>query len=105
MSVHGLETMRLEMGQRRGQKSLRPIHVAIQHQPNRGQQSPCGQVFTDHVSEEQKRLSDAGEKDIGKYRAVLSNVFEQLSEAEQKQCEDAAVEWNTRALPDELQHK
>ena len=65
----------------------------------------CGQVFTDRVSEEQKRLSDAGEKDIGKYRTALSNVFEQLSKAELKQCEDAVVEWNTRALLDELQCK
>ena len=65
----------------------------------------CGQVFTDRVSEEQKRLSDAGEKDIGKYHATLSNIFEQLSEAELKQCEDAVVEWNTRALLDELQCK
>ena len=65
----------------------------------------CGQVFTDRVSEEQKWLSDAGEKDIGKYRAALSNIFEQLSEAELKQCEDAVVEWNTRTLPDELQRK
>jgi len=65
----------------------------------------CGQVFTDRVSEEQKRLSDAGKKDIGKYCAALSNIFKQLSEAELKQCEDTAVEWNTRALPDELQRK
>ena len=65
----------------------------------------CGQVFTDRVSDKQKRLSDAGKKDIGKYRAALSNIFEQLSEAELKQCEDAVVEWNTRALPDELQCK
>ena len=65
----------------------------------------CGQVFTDRVSEEQKRLSDTGEKDISKYCTTLSNIFEQLSEVELKQCEDAVVEWNTRALPDELQGK
>ena len=52
----------------------------------------CGQLFTDHISNEQKRLSDGGEQDIGKYRATLSNVFEQLSEVELKQCEDTAVE-------------
>ena len=67
--------------------------------------SVCGQVFTDHVSDEQKWLSDAGEKDICKYHAMLSSIFEQLSEVELKQCEDATVEWNTRALPDELQCK
>src|ERR1700691_6039251 len=53
--------------------------------------SVCGHLFTERISDEQKRLSNGGEKDIGKYRAALSNVFEELSEAELKQCEDAAV--------------
>jgi hypothetical protein len=35
------------------------------------------------------KLSDGGEKDIGKYRPALANIFEQLSEAELKQCEDS----------------
>jgi hypothetical protein len=65
----------------------------------------CGHLFTERISDEQKRLSDGGEKDIGKYRAALSNVFEELSEAELKQCEDATVEWNTKPLPDEIQRK
>ena len=65
----------------------------------------CGHLFTERISDEQKQLSDGGEKDIGKYRATLSNVFEELSEAELKQCEDAAVEWNTKPLPDEIQRK
>ena len=67
--------------------------------------SVCGHLFTERISDEQKRLSDGGEKDIGKYRAALSNVFKELSEAELKQCEDAAVEWNTKPLLDEIQCK
>ena len=67
--------------------------------------SVCSHVFSDHISEEQKRLSDGGEKDIGKYRAALATVFEELSEAEMKQCKDFAVEWNPKALPEELQLK
>ena len=65
----------------------------------------CGQVFADRISDEQKRLSDDGEKDIGKYRAALANVFDELTEAEVKQCEDLAIEWNTKPLPDEMQRK
>ena len=65
----------------------------------------CGHLFTERISDEQKRLSNGGEKDIGKYRAALSNVFEELSEAELKQCEDTVVEWNTKPLPDEIQCK
>ena len=65
----------------------------------------CGHLFTERISDEQKRLSNGGEKDIGKYRAALSNVFEELNKAELKQCEDAVVEWNTKPLPDEIQRK
>jgi hypothetical protein len=50
-------------------------------------------------------LSDGGEKAIGKYRAALANVFDNLSEEEVKRCEEAAVEWNTNPLPDEIQRK
>ena len=67
--------------------------------------SVCGQLFTDRISDEQKRFSDAGEKDIGKYRAALSNIFEKLSAEEVKQCEETAVKWNTQPLPDEIQRK
>ena len=62
-------------------------------------------LFTKHTSAEQKRLSDDGEKDIGKYCPALAIVFEALSTAELKQCEDTAVEWNTKGLPDEIQRK
>ena len=51
------------------------------------------------------RLSDGAEKDIGKYCAALNCVFDDLSEAEQQQCEEVAAEWNTKPLPDELQRK
>ncbi|KIM72740.1 hypothetical protein PILCRDRAFT_15871 [Piloderma croceum F 1598] len=54
---------------------------------------------------EHKILSNGGEKDIGKYCAALSNVFEALNEEEVKRCEDLAVEWNTKPLPDEIQRK
>jgi hypothetical protein len=67
--------------------------------------SACGHIFADRISDEQKALSDGGEKDIGKYRAALANVFEQLSAEELKQCEDRAVEWNKQCLPDEVQRK
>jgi len=66
--------------------------------------SVCAHLFTDRISDEQKRLSD-GEKDIGKYRAALSAIFEELSEEELKQCEETAVEWNTNPLPDDIQRK
>ncbi len=65
----------------------------------------CGQLFSDRISDEQKRLSDGGEKDIGKYRAALSNVFDELNEEEKKQCKDVANEWNTQPLPDDVQRK
>jgi len=65
----------------------------------------CTYIFAERISDEQKRLSDGGEKDIGKYHPALSNIFEELSEAELKQCEDLAVEWNSKALPDEVQRK
>jgi hypothetical protein len=50
------------------------------------------------------KLSD-GEKEIGKYRAALTKVNEDLDEQELKECEDLAVEWNTKPLLDELQRK
>jgi hypothetical protein len=65
----------------------------------------CTHLFADRILEEQKTLSDDGEKDIGKYRAALENVFEQLSDDEVKQCEVVAVEWNTKPLPDNIQCK
>jgi len=67
--------------------------------------SVCAHLFSGRISEEQKRLSDDGEKDIGKYRAALSNIFEKLSAEEVKQCEETAVKWNTQPLPDEIQRK
>jgi hypothetical protein len=44
--------------------------------------SVCAHLFSGRISDEQKRLSDDGEKDIGKYRAALSTVFEGLNEEE-----------------------
>jgi hypothetical protein len=67
--------------------------------------SVCSHLFTARISDEQKLLSDGGEKAIGKYRAALANVFDNLSEEEVKRCEEAAVEWNTNPLPDEIQRK
>ena len=67
--------------------------------------SVCSHLFPNRISDEQMRLSDGAEKDIGKYRAALNHVFDDLSEAEQQECEEVAVEWNTRPLPDELQRK
>ena len=67
--------------------------------------SVCGHIHADGISEEHKALSDNGEKVIGKYRAALANVFKALSEGELKECEDLAVKWNTKDLPDEIQHK
>jgi len=65
----------------------------------------CGQLFSNRISDEQKELSDSGEKDIRKYRAALSNVFDELNKDEQKQCEDVVKEWNTQPLPDDVQRK
>ena len=47
--------------------------------------SVCTYIFVERISDEQKRLSNSGEKDIGKYHPALSNIFEELSEAELKQ--------------------
>jgi hypothetical protein len=65
----------------------------------------CTHLLAEHISEEHKILSDGGEKDIRKYHAALANVFEQLSDDEVKRCEDVAVEWNTKPLPDDIQRK
>lgn len=65
----------------------------------------CGHLFAERISDEQKKLSDDGEKDIGKYRAALANVYEELTEAEVKECEERAIEWNSKPLPDEVQRK
>jgi len=67
--------------------------------------SICSHIFTARISDKQMKLSGGGEKDIGKYCAALLNVFKNLSEAELKECEDRAAEWNTESLPDEMQHK
>jgi len=67
--------------------------------------SVCGQIFTERVSDEQKRLSEHGDKAIRTYQTALASVMEALTEAELKRCEDLAVEWNTSALPDEVQRK
>ncbi|KIM78570.1 hypothetical protein PILCRDRAFT_11036 [Piloderma croceum F 1598] len=67
--------------------------------------SVCGHIFVERISAEHKNLSEDSEKDIGKYCATLAKVFDELTEAEVKECEDRAVEWNTKPLPDDLQCK
>jgi hypothetical protein len=67
--------------------------------------SVSAHIFTERISNEQQKLSDDGDKDIGKYCATLANVFNKLTKAEVKQCEDIAIEWNTKPLPDEMQCK
>ena len=62
-------------------------------------------MFADRISDKQIRLSGGVEKDIGKYWAALSTIFEGLTEVEEKQCEDMAEEWNTKPLPDDMQQK
>jgi hypothetical protein len=65
--------------------------------------SVCVHLFMDRISNEHKKLSGA-EKTISKYHAALGKVFKDLGD-EMKQCEVAALEWNTKPLPDEIQHK
>ncbi|KIM74941.1 hypothetical protein PILCRDRAFT_14005 [Piloderma croceum F 1598] len=48
----------------------------------------CSHIFVDQISKEHKILSNGGEKDIRKYRAALSNVFEVLNEEEMQTLED-----------------
>jgi hypothetical protein len=67
--------------------------------------SVCDHAFMDCISNEEMWLSDGEEKDIGKYQATLSTIFEGLIEVEGKQCEDMAEEWNTKPLPDDMQRK
>ena len=62
-------------------------------------------IHSKHISDEQTKLSNDGEKIIGSYRAALGKVFEDLDEVELKECEDLAVEWNTKPLLDEIQQK
>ena len=59
----------------------------------------------DCISKEQKTLSNGMEKDIGKYHAALANIWNELTEEDHKQCEDDAVEWNAKPLPDDVQQK
>ena len=67
--------------------------------------SMCSHIYVDCILDKQKALSNKGEKNIGKYHATLTNVFEALSEAEIKRCEDIAGEWNINDLPDDIQQK
>jgi hypothetical protein len=67
--------------------------------------SICGQIFTEHISDEQKRLSEYGDKAIRKYQVALLTVFEALSAAELKRCRELAIKWNISALSDEVQCK
>jgi hypothetical protein len=41
--------------------------------------SVCAHAFADRISNKQIRLSDGGEKDIGKYWAALTTIFEGLT--------------------------
>ena len=50
-------------------------------------------------------LSNGMEKNIGKYHAALANIWNELTEEDHKQCEDDAVEWNAKPLPDDVQQK
>ena len=65
----------------------------------------CRHHYSDCVSKEHKKLSNGGEKNIGKYHAALATVFNTLTAEEQRQCEDDAVEWNIQPLPDDVQQK
>ena len=67
--------------------------------------SVCGHHFAGRISDEHKWLSNGAEKDIGKYHAALAAVFNELTDAELKRCEDDAIEWNTKPLPNEIQQK
>jgi hypothetical protein len=67
--------------------------------------SVSGHIFAECISDEQWKLSNDGDKDIRKYHAALAKVFNELTEAEVKRCEDLAVEWNTKPLPDEMCRK
>ena len=49
-------------------------------------------------------MSNDGEKVSRNYRATLKKVFEDLNEVALT-CEDPAVEWNFKALPDKVQQK
>ena len=65
----------------------------------------CSHLHAEHISHEQRSLSDNGEKDIGKYCATLVKVFDALSDVEKKECEKIVVKWNTTDLLDDVQQK
>ena len=67
--------------------------------------SVCSHIHSKRISDEQTKLSNDGDKIIGNYRAALGKVFEDLDEVELEECENLAVEWNTKPLPDEIQQK
>jgi hypothetical protein len=67
--------------------------------------SVCSHIHSKCISDEQTKLSNDGDKIIGNYRAALGKVFEDLDEVELEECENLAVEWNTKPLPDEIQQK
>ena len=67
--------------------------------------SVCGHHYTKRVSNEQRRLLEGGEMDIGKYHAVLATVFNALTTTERKKCKEDAIEWNSQPLPDDVQQK
>ena len=67
--------------------------------------SICGHHHAEHVSDEQKRLSEGSKKDIGKYHAASATVFNALTMTKRKKCEEDAIEWNSQPLPDDVQQK
>ena len=67
--------------------------------------SVCGHHYAQYVSDEQGRLLEGGEKDIGKYHAALVTVFNALTMTKRKKCEEDAIEWNSQPLPDDIQQK
>ena len=86
-------------------KAKNDIHGHLTSSRSWTAKSVCGHHFVDCISDEHKQLSNGAEKDIGKYHAVLAAVFNELTDAELKRCEDDAIEWNTKPLPDEIQQK
>ena len=65
----------------------------------------CGVVHAAKVSEVQIGMSGGTEKILAHYRPALGEVYEALSPEEKENCKQLAKEWNTAALPEDVQRR
>jgi len=84
VSAYGLVTMRVVMPKSEDRKSKVDTCGHPTSSKTWTAKSVSAHIFKDRISAEQRKLSDDGEKVIGKYCAALASVFNELTEAEVK---------------------